>query len=434
MLADGEAHWHGRTMLSPAFSQRDVVDPRRSRDDGGGAVLGLPAARPPPLRSAAACQRDCSRRPHLPDRDRPRGAAPSPRLPVRDHSRRRWTVRRPAARRAARPALGRRAQGDDHRRAGSTPRRHDQEHEEPRAPRGAPARTPRGRPRRAAGRPSDGTLVLPPTGEPTADALPDAVAWTKTDWQVWRARRWDKACKLVGMPTSPRPYDLRHSFASLLLAEGRSVHYVARRLGHSPALTLSTYGHLFAEYEHADRIDAEAEIAQARAALDAASSAAAGSCTRSVHRDGGSGIGPAAPERRKPRVSALAGLSWSTATGIRTPVSAVRGRHGVPYRTRMCRSDGESGLSPEHRGTLCGGLVCTLSARGSAPARRGRYATVRCRGPSSRVHSGVTIRGSRPSPSPRRRCERARRPSGVRRSKPAAWAPPARGAQAWPAI
>lgn len=52
--------------------------------------------------------------------------------------------------------------------------------------------------------------------------------------------------------------------ANLLLAEGRSVHYVARQLGHSPALTLSTYGHLFAEYEHADRIDAESEIAQAR--------------------------------------------------------------------------------------------------------------------------------------------------------------------------
>jgi len=75
------------------------------------------------------------------------------------------------------------------------------------------------------------------------------------------------------LPSPPRPYDLRHSFASLLLAEGRSVHYVARRLGHSPALTLSTYGHLFAEYEHADRIDAEAEIAQARAALEPTSDA-----------------------------------------------------------------------------------------------------------------------------------------------------------------
>lgn len=82
------------------------------------------------------------------------------------------------------------------------------------------------------------------------------------------------------MPTSPRPYDLRHSFASLLLAEGKSVHYVARQLGHSPALTLSTYGHLFAEYEDAERIDAEQEIVTARGALSAASRER---CTDSVH-------------------------------------------------------------------------------------------------------------------------------------------------------
>lgn len=121
--------------------------------------------------------------------------------------------------------------------------------------------------RLAAGRPADDTLVLAPTGEPTADAHPDAVTWTKTDWQTWRTGRWDRARGLATTPISARPYDLRHSFASLLLAEGRSVHYVARRLGHSPALTLSTYGHLFAEYEHADRINAAAEIAQAGDAL-----------------------------------------------------------------------------------------------------------------------------------------------------------------------
>lgn len=129
--------------------------------------------------------------------------------------------------------------------------------------------------RLAAGRPADDTLVLPPTGEPTADAHSDVVTWTKTDWQTWRTGRWDRACELATIPTSPRPYDLRHSFASLLLAEGRSVHYVARRLGHSPALTLSTYGHLFAEYEHADRIDAAAEIAQARERLELATGACA---------------------------------------------------------------------------------------------------------------------------------------------------------------
>lgn len=70
----------------------------------------------------------------------------------------------------------------------------------------------------------------------------------------------------AGLDAAPHPYDLRHSLASLLLAEGRTVHYVAAQLGHSPALTLSTYGHLIAEYADAGPINAEEEIATARAA------------------------------------------------------------------------------------------------------------------------------------------------------------------------
>ena len=42
------------------------------------------------------------------------------------------------------------------------------------------------------------------------------------------------------------------------------MHYVAAQLGHSPALTLSTYGHLIAEYADAGPIDAEQEISKAR--------------------------------------------------------------------------------------------------------------------------------------------------------------------------
>jgi site-specific recombinase XerD len=42
--------------------------------------------------------------------------------------------------------------------------------------------------------------------------------------------------------SSGRPYDLRHSFASLLLHEGRDVISVARQLGHGAELTLRTYG------------------------------------------------------------------------------------------------------------------------------------------------------------------------------------------------
>ena len=69
-----------------------------------------------------------------------------------------------------------------------------------------------------------------------------------------------------------RPYDLRHSFASLLLHEGRSVIYVARQLGHDARLTLSTYGHVMDEFEDMPRLDAQTVIADARAALAAAAS------------------------------------------------------------------------------------------------------------------------------------------------------------------
>ena len=60
------------------------------------------------------------------------------------------------------------------------------------------------------------------------------------------------------------PYALRHSFASLLLHEGRSVIYVARQLGHDARLTLSRYGHVIDELDEQPRIDAETAIQEAR--------------------------------------------------------------------------------------------------------------------------------------------------------------------------
>lgn len=62
----------------------------------------------------------------------------------------------------------------------------------------------------------------------------------------WAMRVWRPARARVG--SDAKPYDLRHTFASLLIREGLNAHEVARLLGHStPALTWSTYGHLFAE-------------------------------------------------------------------------------------------------------------------------------------------------------------------------------------------
>jgi integrase len=61
-----------------------------------------------------------------------------------------------------------------------------------------------------------------------------------------------------------RPYDLRHSFASLLIAEGRSIVEVAEQLGHAPTMSLDTYGHVFAEFDPRQRRSAEDLTAEAR--------------------------------------------------------------------------------------------------------------------------------------------------------------------------
>ena len=89
-------------------------------------------------------------------------------------------------------------------------------------------------------------------------------AWDKNAWQMWRADRWIPACRTARLSLVPRPYDLRHSLASLLLAEGRQPLYVARQLGHSLAVLLNTYAHLIEEYADAERIDAETEIPSVR--------------------------------------------------------------------------------------------------------------------------------------------------------------------------
>jgi integrase len=63
----------------------------------------------------------------------------------------------------------------------------------------------------------------------------------------------------AGSPTRATPraspacaYDLRHSFVSLLVAQGATVVEVAQQAGHSPTMALSTYAHLFDEHD-ADR-------------------------------------------------------------------------------------------------------------------------------------------------------------------------------------
>ena len=88
---------------------------------------------------------------------------------------------------------------------------------------------------------------------------PHGRPFTKSDWENWRRPAFDRACVAVALYDA-RPYDLRHSFASLLLHEGRSVMYVARQLGHAAGLTLSTYGHVIDELDDSPQIPAEDAI------------------------------------------------------------------------------------------------------------------------------------------------------------------------------
>ena len=118
--------------------------------------------------------------------------------------------------------------------------------------------------RTATGRPGDSELVFPgKEGQP----------WTQAAYQSWRRRAFNRATQAAGLAHA-RPYDFRHSFASLLLHEGRSVIYVARQLGHDARLTLTRYGHVMDELEDTPRIEAEVAIGNARVAIDRAGSAA----------------------------------------------------------------------------------------------------------------------------------------------------------------
>jgi integrase len=62
------------------------------------------------------------------------------------------------------------------------------------------------------------------------------------------------AAKRAGLPSGTTSHDLRHHYASVLLAAGESVVAVAERLGHENAtLVLKTYGHLMPDSEDRTR-------------------------------------------------------------------------------------------------------------------------------------------------------------------------------------
>lgn len=96
-------------------------------------------------------------------------------------------------------------------------------------------------------------------------ARPDGRPWQTADWNNWRNRRFFPAAKAAGLGR-PRPYDLRHSFASLMIREQRtSIVELADQLGHAPTMTLNTYAHVFAEHRREPSVDVGEWIERARA-------------------------------------------------------------------------------------------------------------------------------------------------------------------------
>lgn len=66
--------------------------------------------------------------------------------------------------------------------------------------------------------------------------------------------RWSRAVRAAGLPAGTDFHELRHYYASLLIAHGESVKVVQVRLGHKSALeTLDTYGHLWPDSEDSTR-------------------------------------------------------------------------------------------------------------------------------------------------------------------------------------
>ena len=88
------------------------------------------------------------------------------------------------------------------------------------------------------GRPGVGDLVF---------TLPDGSPWGPD----YLSRCWHRAVLSLGLPDVGL-HSLRHSHASALIAAGVDPLTISRRLGHgTPAFTLATYGHLFANTDAA---------------------------------------------------------------------------------------------------------------------------------------------------------------------------------------
>jgi integrase len=106
----------------------------------------------------------------------------------------------------------------------------------------------------ARGRPEPGTLVFPDS------------QGGHLRRQNWRRRVWIPALERAGVPYF-RSYYLRHTCATLLLYEGRTLNEVAEHLGHAdPGFTARTYAHVMRDAPRRRRITISEAIRTGRVA------------------------------------------------------------------------------------------------------------------------------------------------------------------------
>jgi integrase len=121
--------------------------------------------------------------------------------------------------------------------------------------------------RLAAGNPPDDALVLPQAeGEPWR--LHDYKNWQRNAVKSERSKRpasiFAAAAIAIGR-SDATPYFLRHTYASLRLAEQRlSLQEIAEEMGHTVEVLARTYAHVIAEYRGQGPVDPEALINKAR--------------------------------------------------------------------------------------------------------------------------------------------------------------------------
>jgi integrase len=87
-------------------------------------------------------------------------------------------------------------------------------------------------------------------------------------WKNWFRRVWVPAARNASVEATP--YDLRHTFVSLLLHSGATIPETSAAVGHANAtMTLNTYAHVYADAQRSKRLPVEQAIRDARTQLAA---------------------------------------------------------------------------------------------------------------------------------------------------------------------